>query len=196
MFNQIVSDLAQQCQPILTLLQSSQQHDFATMSQSLEEILDSIDDEDTLFAVTAFVDDKLLNQKWPGQQQWRVYPLQLKYFDQHSVGEEFYARIDKLISSQQLPQLVIYYCMLILGFEGKYRGQLQHRNATIRKCLDSLQEHYQSSPVEKRRWRYYWCLLQEKKLLLTLSIIGLIAWFIAETWLYWQISDIALLIPE
>ncbi|MHC4780247.1 MAG: DotU family type IV/VI secretion system protein [Planctomycetota bacterium] len=74
------------------------------------------------YALTAFLDEKVLNSDLPIRPGWASQPLQLKYFDDSAAGEEFYNRLDNLRHSpdEKVPAcLEIYLMCLAMGFRGK-----------------------------------------------------------------------------
>ena len=77
------------------------------------------------YALTAFVDEAILNSAWPERTTWMGQPLQLQYFGEHIGGEGFFKRLTDLrqSGSQYINVLEVYYLCLQLGFEGMYRMQ-------------------------------------------------------------------------
>lgn len=76
-----------------------------------------------LMAVTA--DEQMLNRDWPGRAFWSENLVEERLFGTHRAGDEFFARIDRIVERRDPPydQLAIAYLTAIgTGFEGKYRG--------------------------------------------------------------------------
>jgi type VI secretion system protein ImpK len=69
------------------------------------------------FAVLSWVDEMILNSKWPYRAQWQH--LMLTYYGTLNAGEEFFRRLDAL-PSQSNDIREIYYLCLSLGFQGKF----------------------------------------------------------------------------
>ena len=69
------------------------------------------------FAVLSWVDEMILNSKWPHRAQWQH--LMLTYYGTLNAGEEFFRRLDAL-PSQANDIREIYYLCLSLGFQGEY----------------------------------------------------------------------------
>jgi type VI secretion system protein ImpK len=69
------------------------------------------------FAVLSWVDEMVLNSKWPHRTRWQH--LMLAYFGTLNAGEEFFQRLEQL-PPQSNNLLEIYYLCLSLGFEGRY----------------------------------------------------------------------------
>ncbi len=81
------------------------------------------DIEDATYAVTAFLDEVILNSEWSYRTDWSIQPLQMELFGTNLAGEEFFTRLDELLREQpgRADMLEVYYLCLSLGFEGKYR---------------------------------------------------------------------------
>jgi type VI secretion system protein ImpK len=69
------------------------------------------------FAVLSWVDEMILNSKWPHRGRWQH--LMLTYFGTLNAGEEFFQHLEQL-PPQSNNVLEIYYLCLSLGFEGRY----------------------------------------------------------------------------
>ena len=69
------------------------------------------------FAVLSWVDETILNSKWPHRTRWQH--LMLVYFGTLNAGEEFFQHLEQL-PPQSNNVLEIYYLCLSLGFEGRY----------------------------------------------------------------------------
>lgn len=79
--------------------------------------------KDAKYAVTAFIDELVLNSSWADRQQWMAKPLQLEFFGEHTAGEGFFTRLATLRQGgeENVNLLELFYCCLQLGFEGVYR---------------------------------------------------------------------------
>jgi type VI secretion system protein ImpK len=69
------------------------------------------------FAVLSWVDEMILNSKWPYRTRWQH--LMLVYFGTLNAGEEFFQHLEQL-PPQSNNVLEIYYLCLSMGFEGRY----------------------------------------------------------------------------
>ena len=75
-----------------------------------------------LFAICAFIDEKILASDWKDKEKWSKKPLQKIYFDTNKAGELFFSKLDELnenIDEQQQVREVYLYC-LVQGFSGCY----------------------------------------------------------------------------
>lgn len=81
------------------------------------------DIEDTIFALTAFIDETIASSNWSQKDQWLARRLQLELFSTANAGEEFFLKLEKLQQQvrEKAPLLEVYYLCLNLGFEGKYK---------------------------------------------------------------------------
>lgn len=75
------------------------------------------------YAFCAAIDEAILTQPSPLRVEWERHPLQLSLFGDHIAGENFFVRLEELRArgAPRLQALEVYYYMLLLGFEGKYR---------------------------------------------------------------------------
>ncbi|HVT91790.1 MAG TPA: DotU family type IV/VI secretion system protein [Bryobacteraceae bacterium] len=79
---------------------------------------------ETDFAIVAFLDEVILSSHDPCRNEWAQKPLQDELFGISVAGELFYARLEKLLTRQDSPELAdmleVFYLCLLLGFKGKY----------------------------------------------------------------------------
>jgi type IV/VI secretion system ImpK/VasF family protein len=75
-----------------------------------------------LYALCAWIDERILLSDLPARRAWAANPLQLRRFDDLAAGDEFYARLESLRASAEpgaVDALEIYALCLALGFRGK-----------------------------------------------------------------------------
>ncbi len=72
------------------------------------------------YALTALVDETVMLSELAARDEWLSSPLQLRYFDEVTAGEEFYNRIDQLRLARKHALLEVYWLCLAFGFKGKY----------------------------------------------------------------------------
>jgi type VI secretion system protein ImpK len=92
-----------------------------------------------LFAVTALVDESVLQSGHPAFGDWAKRPLGNQMFGRHEGGVHVFAQLEKLLQapdSEQLADLLeVYQLCLLLGFGGKYgpgsAGELQRLTAQV-----------------------------------------------------------------
>jgi type VI secretion system protein ImpK len=90
--------------------------------QSKSRNVDVEDMNSAKYGLAAFMDETILNSRWPYKERWADNPLQLDFFGTYLAGEIFY---DQLAEIRQRPEakpdlLEIYYLCMLLGFRGKY----------------------------------------------------------------------------
>jgi type VI secretion system protein ImpK len=96
------------------------------------------------YALIAYTDEIVLNSTWPGRTTWMQKPLQLEFFGEHTAGEVFFERLQKLreSGSQYIDLLELYYICIQLGFQGKYRlyhpEQLLGLQADLRSQIEAI----------------------------------------------------------
>ncbi len=97
---------------------------FAEMESRGKELgVSSEDLQYAKYALTAFIDEMILNSSWPGKDGWLTRPLQLDYFGVHMAGEEFFKKLEDLRQSadSRIEALETFYTCMQLGYEGKYK---------------------------------------------------------------------------
>ncbi len=90
---------------------------------TFERQIDTATVQEAKFALAAFVDESVMASEWPGRLDWMSRPLQLEFFGEHTAGERFFERLNKLRhgGEQNIDLLELYYVCLQLGFEGIYK---------------------------------------------------------------------------
>lgn len=75
------------------------------------------------YAVTAFLDEMILNSAWSYKDQWSSKPLVFQFFGSYVAGVEFFTRLDTIRKEWpvNIGLLEVFAHCLILGFEGQYR---------------------------------------------------------------------------
>lgn len=76
---------------------------------------------DAQYAVTAFIDETILNSLWASKREWAQRPLAAELFNDFAVGVGFFDKLDQ-IRAESKPKrdlLEVYYTCLTLGFQGK-----------------------------------------------------------------------------
>lgn len=110
------------------------------------------------YAVVAFLDESILNLRWPVFSDWPRQPLQEDLYQHHIAGEIFFQNLQALLGrtdSQELADLLeVYQLAMQLGFAGRYsiggRGELgQIMQAVAQKIRRIRQTNSEMSP----RWR-------------------------------------------
>jgi type VI secretion system protein ImpK len=94
-----------------------------------------------VFAVVAFVDESVMNQRTEVFADWAREPLQLKLFGVHVAGEIFFENIQRLLVQADHPELAdlleLHQLCLLLGYRGRY-GTGSH--GEVRTIIEALAE--------------------------------------------------------
>jgi type VI secretion system protein ImpK len=73
------------------------------------------------YAVTALIDETVMEGAGPLREFWATRPLQLLLFNENTAGEKFFGQLERVRqNAQQLEVLRVHYLCLLLGFRGKY----------------------------------------------------------------------------
>jgi type VI secretion system protein ImpK len=76
------------------------------------------------YAMVAFLDESILNQRKPIFADWVRRPLQEEMFGKHVAGEQFFQNLTEVLGRRETPQtadvLEVYYLCLLLGYLGRY----------------------------------------------------------------------------
>lgn len=129
-------DLMSEAFYLLLLLKRGQTPTDATLFvQQVRDLLDTVErnamklgiaGEDIYaakYAYCAAIDEAILSTPCAVREDWELQPLQLILFGDHLAGEHFFTRLEELRAqgAARLQALEVYYFILLLGFEGKYR---------------------------------------------------------------------------
>ena len=78
---------------------------------------------DARYALSAYLDETILNSQAAIRADWELYPLQLRYFGEHLAGETFFTRLEELRMQpdRTIDVLEVFHLCLLLGFQGKYK---------------------------------------------------------------------------
>lgn len=127
--------------------------------------------EHMIYTLCALMDESVLNRnmqtKDSGYQAWLENPLQAKYFNTLTAGENLWERIRQALNEPAADPAVLtcFYRALQLGFRGCYRQQDDERREDVVKNLACrippsvlTQETPPVTPVRWRRFRHvsYW----------------------------------------
>jgi len=111
-----------------------------------------------IFAVVAFLDETILNLRWPAFADWPRQPMQEELFGHHIAGEIFFQNLQALLGrndSQELADLLeVYQVCLLLGFAGRYSiGGRAELRAIIETTGIKIRRIRQTGPELSPRWR-------------------------------------------
>ena len=95
------------------------------------------------YAVTAYIDEMIINSRWSQREQWAARPLQYDFFSEYVAGEGFFKRLETIRRTPPLNTdlLEIYDLCLILGFEGQYRI---HERENLRGIIEDVTREIQA----------------------------------------------------
>ena len=82
--------------------------------------------EEVQYIYAALADEIFLSEPWSGQKEFINYLIEEKVFLTSEAGEKIFDRIDEVLRSkhEQMIELAeLYLQILIIGFEGQYRGR-------------------------------------------------------------------------
>ena len=82
--------------------------------------------EEVRYIYAALADEIFLSEPWSGQQEFINYLIEENIFSTSEAGEKIFDRIDEVLRSkpEQMTGLAeLYLQILIIGFEGQYRGR-------------------------------------------------------------------------
>lgn len=97
--------------------------EYQTKAQKAGAALEHIDS--AKYAWVALIDEKILASDLPIKDDWLGNPLQMKYFDSFSAGEDFYTRMETYRHTKdqaRVDVLEVYLTCLAMGFSGKLGG--------------------------------------------------------------------------
>lgn len=99
---------------------------------------------ETHFAFIAFLDEVILNSDDPMRDEWAKKPLQEEVFGVSTAGEQFFHKLEHLLSLPDSPELTdvfeVFLLCLLLGFQGRYiRGSRAELDVYTRKLEQRLE---------------------------------------------------------
>lgn len=118
-------------------------------------------DEDirlTTYAMVAFLDESILNQRKPIFADWVRRPLQEEMFGKHVAGEQFFQNLTEVLGRRETPQtadvLEVYYLCLLLGYLGRYSiASKADLRATMAQLEDKIQRIRRMGADLSPNWR-------------------------------------------
>jgi type VI secretion system protein ImpK len=156
------------------------------------------------YAMTAFIDQKVLTSDLALKDAWLEKPLQMTYFDDFNAGEEFYVKLDHLRNSGEAGRfdvMEVFYLCLVLGFTGKYgdkRGEEQRRiliDRLAREIADSrqagtaLSPHWQQPPTSGAGGTRWWLRAPAWTPPAVAAIVLLLLWLLLGSLLYGRADE-------
>jgi type IV/VI secretion system ImpK/VasF family protein len=103
-----------------------------------------------LYALCAWIDERVLLSDLPARRAWAANPLQLRRFDDLAAGDEFYVKLESLRAAadpRAVDALEIYALCLALGFRGKLAGAPPDRRRLLLEQLAAEIARSRSSPT-------------------------------------------------
>ena len=99
------------------------------------------------YAVAAFMDEMLINSRWPHKDEWAARPLQYEFFGEFVAGEGFFKRLEHIRGGVPVNAdlLELYTYCLMLGFEGQYKLENRER---LRGLVEDLTRQIQGKRGE------------------------------------------------
>lgn len=107
------------------------------LKSSFEQRLDKFHASSILFPIVAMVDEKMQGYEMSNNKvKWS--PLQKDYYSAYNAGEIFFKTLDEMLDNPNIPNIIyqVYYTMLKIGFQGKYKDS----KTQINKYLDLLKD--------------------------------------------------------
>lgn len=100
-----------------------------------EDKLSHNDWERSLFAVCAWIDERVLLSNWQEKELWQLTPLQKQYFRTSQAGEKFYEVLERFDSIQDKQVIEVFNYCIKLGFQGKNFSSNQKNQLTSHQNL-------------------------------------------------------------
>jgi type VI secretion system protein ImpK len=110
------------------------------------------------YAAVAFLDESILNLRWPVFADWPRQPLQEDLYQHHIAGEVFFQNLQALLGrndSQELADLLeVYQLCLQLGFAGRYSiGGRAELRAIMDATAQKIRRIRQTGAELSRNWK-------------------------------------------
>ena len=152
------------------------------------------------YLLCTMLDEIVLNTPWGASSPWSAHSLLSQFHNETSGGEKCFVILQRMLEAptQHLDVLELFYVVLSLGFEGKYkldrrgRENLEHIRTTLYQSVSNyrgefepdLSAHWASQAVQKRSLLQYiplWVIASCVLLLLTLTFSGFRLWLYQAT---------------
>jgi type VI secretion system protein ImpK len=157
------------------------------------------------YALTAFIDQKVLTSDLALKDAWLEKPLQMTYFDDFNAGEEFYVKLDQVRNSGDPGRFdveEVYYLSLVMGFTGKYgdkRGEEQRRiliDRLAREISESrqagdtgLSPHWQQPATSGSGGTKWWLRIPAWIPPVAVTVLLLLVWLLLGSLLYGRADE-------
>jgi|ERR1700761_190383 len=85
---------------------------------------------EAIYVMAALTDETFVHLDWEGSAYWLAHLLEARFFQTHFAGEQFFRRIDQLLTRDDDPAVEtagVYLAALALGFRGRY-WDAQHQD--------------------------------------------------------------------
>lgn len=152
------------------------------------------------YLLCTMLDEIVLNTPWGASSPWSAHSLLSQFHNETSGGEKCFVILQRMLEApaQHLDVLELFYVVISLGFEGKYkldprgRENLEHIRTTLYQSISNyrgefepdLSAHWASQSVQKRSLLQYiplWVIISCVLLLLTLTFSGFRLWLYQAT---------------
>ena len=152
------------------------------------------------YLLCTMLDEIVLNTPWGANSPWGAHSLLSQFHNETSGGEKCFVVLQRMLETpaQHLDVLELFYVVLSLGFEGKYkldprgRENLEHIRSTLYQSIGNyrgefapdLSPNWASQAVQKRSLLQYiplWVIASCVLLLLTLTFSGFRLWLYQAT---------------
>ncbi len=110
------------------------------------------------YAIVAFLDESILNQRKPIFADWVRRPLQEEMFGEHVAGEQFFQHLTEVLGRRETPQtadvLEVYYLCVLLGYLGRYSiSSKADLRSTMSQIEDKIRRIRRMGPDLSPNWR-------------------------------------------
>ncbi|OUS09637.1 hypothetical protein A9Q89_12775 [Gammaproteobacteria bacterium 53_120_T64] len=152
------------------------------------------------YLLCTMLDEIVLNTPWGASSPWSAHSLLSQFHNETSGGEKCFVVLQRMLEApaQHLDVLELFYVVLSLGFEGKYkldprgRENIEHIRTTLYQSINNyrgefapdLSAHWASQALQKRSLLQYiplWVIASCVLLLLTLTFSGFRLWLYQAT---------------
>jgi type VI secretion system protein ImpK len=110
------------------------------------------------FAVVAFLDESILNQRKAIFKDWVRRPLQEELFGRHVAGELFFENLQRILGRRDATEtadlLEVYYLCILLGYLGRYSiSSKADLRALMQQIEEKIQRIRKQGPDISPQWR-------------------------------------------
>lgn len=155
------------------------------------------------YVLAVLADEVLINTEWFGRELWQHHLLEFRVFKSNNAGDLFFEKVDHLLKEGNhlnAGLAEVYLLALILGFQGKYRGNKEaakviseyKRELFIFIYGREYDSHEVSEPIFKHAYQHTLSRVKTKLLPVVdrfvIMMVGIIVIYLGVSQIIWRVN--------